>query len=103
MIEILGENENIVFENRAWEEAKYPNLCMKEPEKFKYTEIENFIPREREVHLTIDFHRGRKRWCLNIYYNNNTGELKLFDSVKQIVEYIKKAYKKSSIIPEKWL
>ncbi len=92
MIEILGENENIVFENRAWEEAKYPNLCMKEPEKFKYTEIENFIPREREVQLTIDFHHGKMRWCLNIYYNN-TGELKFFDSVKQIVAYIKKKKK----------
>jgi len=94
-------NNNIIFENRAWEEAQYPRLHMKEPETFIYTEIENFRTQEREIHLSIDYHRGRKSWCLNIYWNN-TGEMKFFSSIKEIVEYIKKTYKKNPILPKKW-
>ncbi len=69
-------NNNIIFENRAWEEAEHPRLHMKEPETFIHTKIENFNPKETEM--------------------------KFFSSVKEIVEYIKKTYKKAPILPKKW-
>ncbi|KKL49619.1 hypothetical protein LCGC14_2313680, partial [marine sediment metagenome] len=44
--------ENLIFENRAWEEADYPRLHMKEPKTFTHTKFENFKPQEREIHLS---------------------------------------------------
>ena len=94
--------ENLIFENRAWEEADYPRLHMKEPETFTHTKFENFKPQEREIHLSIGYHHGKNRWHLSIYWNN-TGEMKFFSSVKEIAEYIKKTYNKNPIIPERWM
>ena len=100
-------NNNTIFENRAWEKAEHPRLEMKEPETFIHTKIENFNPKGTEIHLSIDYHYGRNSWCLNIErndigINNCTGEMKFFSSVKKIVEYIKKTYKKNPILPKKW-
>jgi len=53
------------------------------------------------------YHYGQNTWCLNIERNdiernNYIREMKFFRSVKDIVEYIKKTFKKTPIIPKSW-
>lgn len=102
--------EKVYFENRAWTKPEYPRLHMKSPEKFKYTEIQNFEPIEREIHLEIVYHHGESerlrtdRWYLHIYIYNGkdcSGRFEIFSSIKEIKEYIKKKYNKEPILPER--
>jgi len=103
--------ENITFENRAWEEAEYPRLHMKEPEIFEFTKIKNFEPVTREIHLAIGYHRGRSqlsgtdKWYLDIetYKGNNcSGKTKIFSSINEIKEHIRNKYGKNPILPKRW-
>ncbi len=103
--------ETLVFENRAWEKAEYPRLHMKDPERFKITEIQNSKPIEKEVHLAIGYHHGESqrlhanKWYLDIEtyeYKNCYGETKIFSSLKDIKEYIQEKFSKIAIFPERW-
>lgn len=103
--------ETLMFENRAWEKAEYPCLHMKEPERFIVSETQDFRQTEKEVHLAIGYHHGESqrlhtsRWYLDIYYyegRNCYGEIKMFNSLDEIKEYIKKTYNKNPIFPERW-
>lgn len=98
--------EEIVFENRAWAKAEYPRLHMIKPEKFKFTKIQNFSSiKEKEIHLAIGYHHVKKQWYLEIFEYEGTqcnGDIKIFNSIKEIKEHIKKEYKKIPILPERW-
>lgn len=103
--------EQIVFENRAWVKAEYPRLHMKEPKRIKFTKIQNFEPVTKEIHLSIGYHHGESRrygtdrWYLDVAIYEGTkcnGETKIFSSIKEIKEYIKKEYNKIPILPERW-
>lgn len=101
--------EKITFENRAWDKADYPRLHMKEPEKFKFTEIQNFEPITKEIHLSIGYHHGQSkrygtnRWYLETLIYNRTrcnGKTEIFSSIEEIKEHIKTKYNKLPIFPE---
>jgi hypothetical protein len=95
--------EKIVFENRAWEEAEYPRLHMKEPETFTFTEIQDFQPITREVSLVIEYHRVRSKWLLEIYTYKGIrcdGTKEFFNSIQEIKDYIQKKYNKKTILPK---
>jgi len=103
--------ETLVFENRAWEKAEYPRLHMKDPERFKITEIQNSKPIEKEVHLAIGYHHGDAKrlgvdkWYLDIYFHegrNCYGKIEIFNSIKEIKEYIKEKYNKIPVLPKRW-
>lgn len=97
--------EKIVFEDRAWIKAEYPRLHMKEPETLKFTKTENFTPIDKEIHLEIGYHRGKKTWYLQIYYHqglNCSGKVKFFSSIQNIKQYIRDNYDKDPILPERW-
>ncbi|KKK40143.1 hypothetical protein LCGC14_1011250 [marine sediment metagenome] len=96
---ILG---NISFENLAREKAEYPRLHMLKPESFKHIEIKNFEKVEKEISFEIGYHRGRKRWCLDIYTHRGIrcdGEIKFFSSIPAIREFIRKEYQREPILP----
>jgi hypothetical protein len=105
----INSLESIVFENRASKSAEYPRLHMKEPETFKFTKIRNFTTVEKEIHLSINYHRGRSQrsgsdsWVLDIYTykgKNCNGKPKIFSSLQEIKDYIREKYKKEPIFPE---
>jgi hypothetical protein len=91
--------ESIIFENRASKSAEYPRLHMKEPETFIFTESINFTPVEKEIHLAIGFRLGVGRWYLDIETNNSYKETKIFSSLQDIKEFIRKKFNKNPILP----
>lgn len=116
MVNIEEEMENkdlekLIFENRAWEKAEYPRLHMKEPERFKITEMRNSRPIEKEIHLSIGYHHGESerlrvdKWHLDTYFHEGKdcyGKRKIFNSIQEIKEYIREKYKKIAILPKRW-
>ena len=106
MAKQITENQNkledIYFENRAYREADYPRLHMCNPETFRITQTQDYTPIDKEIHLEIGFHRGRGRWFLAIYTHqdiNCSGTHLFFNSVEEIMDYIRKTYKKNPILP----
>lgn len=75
---------------------------MKDPETLRYTEIQNLTPFDKQVHLEIGYHIERGRWHLTIYTHqgiNCSRTTKLFNSIEEIKNYIKKTYNKNPILP----
>ena len=103
--------ETLLFENRAWEKAKYPCFHMKEPKRFTITEIKNFKPIKKEIHLAIGYHHGKAerlgvdKWYLDIYFyegRNCYGKIEIFNSIQEIKDYIQDKFNKIPILPKRW-
>ena len=95
--------EVLEFENRAWEKASSPRLCIKD--YFKHSDGLHYF-------FEIGWHHGKNSWCLHV----SKGEMnqfgivgavgfnQYFQTIKPIKEFIKKQFNRDVFIPneEKW-